>query len=496
MLVGVLLTTLACAGACASLDGLAGSPDASSPDAGSPDASDAPFVSESGLFDVDPDVVVNPSAGLTTFALHGTKTEAGTTAYPVLIDPIDGSVRPLGCAYTANDLVDPREDFVIEPTGPFGMRAFYDPLSPDKAKFVFPGLADGGTIFGTNPLLLVDQTSECGKGTPPRDIAFGIPGPKVSVSFSDDGRRAAFLVAENLAPRRLVTVSTEGALDPFELRSFPGSGSTSITTAPPAWVRDAEGLKIIWGELSDTSLLVRIALDRSLNNNPAVLLDCTGAFVDITQIGVFRGLGGKVFIAFTGQVTEADAGAPSVRGIYAVDYSQACSTRALVFSDAPTTVSDDFALSPDGDRMAHASNRDPASDDAGALRRRIWIGSVTARTRTLCSDSPVGFTDQGPQWLAGGAKLTWTRRPKGKAFGGEIMIADVSGQTCSNVRSLVVLASGESVLTPRNGCAVGAHIGSPGDRGALAVFVIGLAASVVNRRRRLGLSRDNPHTRA
>jgi Tol biopolymer transport system component len=270
-------------------------------------------------------------------------------------------------------------------------------------------------------------------------------------SFSDDGKRVAFIGADGLRPGRLVTAATEGAsLDQFEVRSLPQGSGAQLHGAPPIWIRDTEGLKVAWVENEGGSYLVRYALDKAIVATPSTLLDCGSVFFGIEQFGVFRGAGGKTYIAFDAQLSDPDGGAPAQRAIFAVDFKEECSTRTLLYSDAPQSVSADFVLAPDGERMAHVANR--ATTGTGTDRNRIWIGAVSTRTRKVCSDPPVGAYDVGPQWISGGDQLVWTRRTDGApdAF---IMLADVAGDVCTNPRALTSTQPGEISHTAKNGCA-------------------------------------------
>ena len=199
-------------------------------------------------------------------------------------------------------------------------------------------------------------------------------------------------------------------------------------------------------------------------------------FHDIVQIGLFRGAGGKSLFAFAAQLNDPDGGAPSERGIFTVDYKLACDQRAPLYPDVPASYSDDFAIAPDGERMAHVANR--TLDDAGTDRKRIWIGSVSTRTRRACSAPANGQFDEGPQWLADGERLVWTRRTD-EPQGAVVMIADVAGDVCSGERPLLGAAPNTFVYTAKNGCATAPASTSSG---AAAAGLVGWALAGALRR--------------
>lgn len=433
--------------ACSELDGLTGGGDADAGDATS--STDAPPAIDGGgdTGTVFPDAsTTNPTAGLGVFALEGIPIDGGALVAPIRIEPGDGGRRQLDCPRSASALVR-KAGFFPDAIGPWAMRAFYEPSDPSRAKFVYP--------THDFSLSLVTSDSVCDGGTPPRDLGVGVTGMKMSPTFTDDGKRVAFLALDsNMQPVRVVTASTEGALDQFEVRSVDPDAGTFLSSAPPVWIRDSEGLKIAWVESENENFVVRIALDKALVSMPPTLLDCGNIFYGIEQIGVFRGAGGKTLFAFDTQLNDIDGGAPSQRGIFVVDYKLPCSDRKPLYNDVPNSYSADFTIAPDGERMAHVGDR--AVDTLiGNDRQRIWIGTVSTGTRKVCSAPPAGNYDVGPQWISSGNQIAWTRRTS-QADDAVVMVADVAGDVCSNERALTSSANGVLTHTAKNGCSMGA----------------------------------------
>jgi hypothetical protein len=358
------------------------------------------------------------------------------------------------------------------------MRVFYEPADPSRAKFVFP--------TSECSLALVTTDSSCDGGPPARDIGVGVQGNLLSPSFSDDGKRVAFLGVDGFRVARLVTAATEGAsLDQFEIRSLPEGSDATMHGAPPVWIRDTEGLKVAWVESEGGNFLVRYALDKAIVATPSTLLDCAGVFFGIEQFGVFLGAGGKTYVAFGAQLNDPDGGVPSQRAIFAVDYKQPCATRTLLYDDVPQSFSADFVLAPDGERMAHVANR--TTSGVSTDRNRIWIGAVSTRTRKVCSDPPAGNYDVGPQWISGGDQIVWTRRTNG-APDATVMLADVSGDVCTSPRAITSTQAGEVSHTAKNGCAV-----SPALSRARSTWLFAVAGVLVfGWRRRSRQRNDEP----
>jgi hypothetical protein len=449
--------------ACADLGGLSGEPP---PDAAAESQAPPPPGSEGGPGDAAPDVV-NPTTGLSAFLLYGQSSDGGYVVAPIAVDPRDGGIETLDCARAGIDLVK-KGGLLPEALGPFGMRVFYEPTDPSRAKIVFP--TEPST---NNALYVVTTDSRCGGGTAPRDVTTGVVGNKLMPSFSPDGKRVAFFSANAAGSvTTVVTAATEGQLDQFEMRNLADAGRNYIVFANPVWVADTEGLKVAWAENSGPDMVVRLALDKAITTtDPPLLLNCGSIFYGIHQIGIFRGLGGKTYVAFVALLTDPDAGSQAT-GIFAVDYKVDCSTRQLLFGDTPTSYSGDFAVASDGDRMAHVADR-TVVDNGGVDRRRVWIGSVTSHSRKVCSAPPPGAYDIAPQWLAADTQLIWTRVVDG---GGNAMIADVSGDVCTNERTLGPTGPTDIVLTPRNGCSASGGAPSTVDALFLALLVVALRA--------------------
>jgi hypothetical protein len=223
--------------------------------------------------------------------------------------------------------------------------------------------------------------------------------------------------------------------------------------APPSWVDDTN---VAWNEVDDKfsgtgNIRVMVAKDGALAL-PATLLECARSkFYGIEQVEFFvQGATSRVaLVANDSQWLFTATGGPS--NVHSGNFGAGCDQLKNVTQEPGVgSLSRDLSVSPDGTLFAFASNRVPSADagsDAGDAAAssltvgspmHLWLMSSTgAGAAQPCSDPDPLVDDVGPQWLEQGTRLAWMRLPRSGAGDGGVMLADVSGGRCSNVRPLL-----------------------------------------------------------
>ena len=401
----------------------------------------------------------------------------GTNARVMAHDFETGVATPVSCAMDDALLggAIPAAVFAIE-----NRRA----TSPDMAPAVaFVDLDDSGD--GNRALFIADPTSDCDDNPPRRiDLQPRVGELIVAPRFSPDGSRVAYLEGIEATPiidvLRVVTVNIDGT-EPRVLRSEQALSEGSIFPAPPAW--KSAPTEVAWVELSSNEVRVQFAEDVAFAA-PMPRLTCpSSAFAFIAQLELFT-LEGSPKIGLVAQFAGTGMGAGTGagdHGIFITDASADCATLAEVFSSDPeSVVAKDFALSPDQTVMAHHANR------GGTEGIQLWLSEPDGDGLTRCDEDADPAFEAGATWLAGGTQLAWTRSSLAPPYDGDIMIADVEGTTCSNIRPLrrdPPSEGGTRLLGYRGTCS-----GSPApDSGSHAPWVLAMGAAwVAARRRRTG----------
>ncbi len=117
---------------------------------------------------------------------------------------------------------------------------------------------------------------------------------------------------------------------------------------------------------------------------------------------------------------------------------------------------------------------------------RLWLSTIEGDDTTLCDPGNGGDQDWGAMWLDGGSTIVWTRATNTQSTGAELMIADVEGTTCSNVRRLLpdaVPADETRMLGRRGTCSFVTPQARSTPSGWLALIGLGLAAASRRRTR-------------
>ena len=370
------------------------------------------------------------------------------------------------------------------PVAAFGLENDILGRAAGARRVAFAGLDPDGS--GNHPLLVADDASRC-DGTPPVrvDLTPRVAELPITPRFSLDGTRLAYLEATPegglVTPERLVTVATDGS-EPRVLRTNDDITTGSLFPAPPAW--DTQNDRVAWVETSSGEVRVVITEDVQFASAMPILTCPDSAITSLVQVELLVS-GGEQKIMLVAQLPDMEGGAQAFLRIFTINANADCGTIEDLFpGEATSVITHDVAVAPTG-TLAHVSNRGTGSPAA----RRIWLSGPTGSDLALCDPDGELVREWGARWLDGGASLIWTRAPfdPNETAGAELMIADVDGTTCSNVRPLLPtpVAAGESRMMGRRGTC--SWSGSPDDdRDADGWILLSLATALGWWRRRRG----------
>jgi len=364
------------------------------------------------------------------------------------------------------------------PNGPYLngmliMRAHYTPdpmVPPGDARLVYLDVVPNGADDGDGgrvtdyPLYVVDESSDCVARKPSRIDYLGpfVAGARhVLPRFSPNGKRIAYFdisngIGLNLSVLRLVTVGVDGSEPRVLRRTTDLTSPESMWLAPPSWVDDGN---VAWNEVDDKStgsgagnIRVMIVKDAPLAL-PSTLLECgRQKFYGIEQIEFFvQGATSRVaLVANDSQWLFTAKGGPS--NVHTGNFGASCDQlKNVTHEPGPGSLSRDLAVSPDGSLFLFASNREPSAADGGDAAvssltvtspMHLWIMSSIGGVAQPCSGVDPSADDVGAQWLDRGTKVAWMHLPRGDGGPGAVMLADVIGGRCSNVRTLLGDAPG------------------------------------------------------
>lgn len=437
-----------------------------------------------------------PPATRPVFFMEGVKVSEDTTeGRPTVAFPFcDEAPRTIGCATdpsmvsyinTALGGTNPPAALVLTAT-------YYDPMGREGlSKLAFTSFNPSYLATDTNPFFIATELTDCDTNPPVRvDQHEGVPAWRVALlpRFSLDGSRIAYLEYEvdstqsqAFYTRRIVTVDAAGVGAANEVRRGIMAGSdVNIPRVPPTWYLNQGTPSLAWVEQLSESVTIRSAPDANLPQTEALVSCPDDLFWFISQVAV---LGSGGIVAIVGELFEAD----EARTIYLLPQGADCSAerppQRLHASDPPEASSYDLALSPDGTRLAHISNRPGSPAPA-----RVWISPVAGGDPVQCHDGSDGSYDLGPQWV-NDTRLLWTRLPTSGSSGlvGDVMIATVdSGGACTDVAPLLTpegVPGQLSRVLPHNdrACSVSTP-GAPAPLGWLSIAAL-LAAGLTPLRR-------------
>lgn len=342
--------------------------------------------------------------------------------------------------------------------------------------------------------------------------------------FSPDGTRVVYYdvyetTDTTYAPKsRVVTVGIDGSNPRIIRHSTDASHGITLISAPPIWLNNTT---VAWvEEAADASSNYQVILYYAQDavgagdNSRSVLLNCATADAttspylrDINQFELVAG-GTKLLIAGQKDANSqpafnTPAGEPASSSLYlmvpttntaAISSCDPTSASATVLVKEPGVgQSIDFAVSPDGTKIAFSSTHGVVADMAPTPQKDIFIMPIDGSSAPVkLAGSDPNIDDIGPRWVGGGKQIMWTQVGYvnnnidiADPIGGGIMIANADG---TNPRSLYAesTSGGQRRLVlggQSRGCsAVGFGAGGAGGFGA-ALLAGGLLALALRRRR-------------
>lgn len=367
-----------------------------------------------------------------------------------------GAARDVGCVETG-----PRSlgGFQYQPG--YGVDTWEGPAgTPARVTYAAARLNDGS---GARVLMAATSESTCTAG-PPRPLLPPLPKDQDyrQPSFSPDGARVAFVLARGGPDTDVGVVGFDGA---GATMLGPMSGVDGDAPPPrPQW-RDAHTVAWVRSQTATSWELLQ-ARDAG-GAAPAVVMSCTGRRPR------------QFALLADGSVLYARGESPENLVVVKVGDNKACApVRALTSNTSARARARDFSVSPDGTRVLFVGIAD-ADVDRPEVKDAAYGGFLTAVPvgGGAATALPGGRADFGAVWLAGGARIAFTRRS------GAMQIATVAapdGAMTRDLQSADVGASADNVAAVgSNGsaCAYGR-----GGRAPLALAVVALA--LLPRRRR------------